>query len=612
MCGIAGVFALRADLKPMHKSVVEKLNGWQQHRGPDGEGLWSSDDDAVVFGHRRLAIIDTGFSGAQPMSDVSGRWKITYNGEIYNYRSLRAELERLGCRFRTNSDTEVLIAVVAQWGADGLKRVRGMFAFALYDALQRELWLARDPYGIKPLYVAYADGLVWFASQARALADCAPVDTRREAAALTGFYLWGHVPEPFSWWKDIVMLPPGSVQRIRVGRPLAAPQIFYSIPEAYVAEPPRPIVHSELREVMLSSVRHHLVADIPVGIFLSAGIDSNVIAALAAEVGAKLQTVTLAFDEYKGTPNDEAPLAEAAAKILGSEHATVRIGRDDFEESLDHFLRHMDQPSLDGLNTYLVSRAASSQGLKVALSGLGGDELFGGYPSFRQVPLLEILGQTIPAPRKLGAFIRPIIHSVMPRSVSPKISGLLQYSESIGSAYFLRRAVYIAEELDDLLDASWIEEGLDKLATVKSLMQSIEPIRKQHGSRHAQTSALESCWYMRNQLLHDADWAGMAHGVEIRVPYVDTAVLDHLAPALNSRIPPSKADLAACAVKLPPEMLKRRKTGFVTPVREWTARESGPSDRGLRGWADAVHRYYRTNTPSSLPLAMPLAVGAMS
>lgn len=593
MCGIAGVFAIRGSLGPADQAIVARLNAWQQHRGPDGEGLWVSGDTTAVLGHRRLAIIDTGSSGAQPMHDASGRWTITFNGEIYNYRALRVELEKLGCKFRTNSDTEVLIAVIAQWGEKGLNRVRGMYAFALYDGVERELWLARDPYGIKPLYVAQQNDCIWFASQARALADCAPIDTRREAAALTGFYIWGNVPEPFSWWKGVVMLPPGSVQRSRVGRPMTPPHAVYSVPQTYAAGAPHVLNHEDLRETLLSSVRHHLVADIPVGIFLSAGIDSNVIAALAAEVGARLRTVTLAFDEYRDTPNDEAPLAEEAARILGSEHTTVRIGRDDFEGALDHFFAHMDQPSMDGLNTYLVSRAASSLGLKVALSGLGGDELFGGYPSFRQIPLLVKFGRAIVAPRAIGSFTQPVISSLLPRFVSPKIAGLLKYAESIGSAYILRRAVYLLEELTELLDESWLEEGLNKIAAVQTVQATIDPIRNAGGSLHAQTSALESCWYMRNQLLRDSDWAGMAHGVEIRVPYVDKTVLENIAPSIASRSPPQKSDLAGCAVKLPGGLLRRRKTGFVTPVRDWIAQESGPTERGLRGWIDTVHKKFR-------------------
>ena len=217
MCGIAGAFAFSAGAQPVNTAVISRLNEWQRRRGPDGAGLWSSDDCRIVLGHRRLAIIDTSTAGAQPMRDASGRWVITFNGEIYNYRALRVELERLGCVFATNSDTEVLINAIAQWGEAGLRKLRGMYAFALWDTLQQELWLARDPYGIKPLYFSENEGTIWFASQARALATCAPVDIKRDAAALTGFYLWGHVPEPFSWWAGIQMLPAGHVQRIRVG-----------------------------------------------------------------------------------------------------------------------------------------------------------------------------------------------------------------------------------------------------------------------------------------------------------------------------------------------------------------------------------------------------------
>lgn len=217
MCGIAGAISLNLDARPIDPAAVARLNDLQRRRGPDGEGLWSSDDHRIVLGHRRLAIIETGAAGAQPMLDSTGRWTITFNGEIYNYRELRSELQQLGCYFATNSDTEVLIHAVAQWGETGLLKLRGMYAFALWDALLRELWLVRDPYGIKPLYVMQDQDTLWFASQARALARCAAVTLQPDPAAQVGFYLWGYVPGPFSWWKAIKLLPPGHVQRIQHG-----------------------------------------------------------------------------------------------------------------------------------------------------------------------------------------------------------------------------------------------------------------------------------------------------------------------------------------------------------------------------------------------------------
>jgi asparagine synthase (glutamine-hydrolysing) len=607
MCGIAGGFAFGAGAQPVGTSVTSRLNEWQRRRGPDGTGLWVSDDYRIVLGHRRLAIIETSSTGAQPMQDAGGRWVVTFNGEIYNYRALRAELERLDCVFATNSDTEVLINAVAQWGEAGLRKLRGMYAFALWDTLQQELWLARDPYGIKPLYLAEREGTLWFASQARALASCAPVDTKRDAAALAGFYLWGHVPEPFSWWAGIQMLPAGHVQRFRFGHAPCPPKPFARIQDLYLCHPPRPLVAGELRNLMLDSIRHHLVADVPIGVFLSAGIDSNVIAALAAEVGMELRTVTLAFDEYAGTPDDEAPLAEASAKLLRSDHVTVRIGRGEFERLLDDFLTSMDQPTIDGLNTYLVSRAAAAQGLKVALSGVGGDELFGGYPSFRQIPKLLKFGQHVPFSKPLGRAVQCVLRALPVPGMPPKAPGLLSHSGDVASAYLLRRALYLEDELDALLDRSWIEEGFERLSTISALGQTIEPLNAAELSVHAQIAALESSWYMRSQLLRDTDWSSMAHGLEVRVPFVDATLLEGIAPAIASDAPPTKRDLAACAERFPAALLNREKTGFTTPVRRWAVDQTGSSARGLRGWAEDVHRLFRSRAESKPALALAAA-----
>ena len=601
MCGIAGAFSFGAEARPVNAAVIEHLNTLQRSRGPDGQGLWSSDSGDVVLGHRRLAIIDVGASGAQPMTDASGRWTISFNGEIYNYRALRAELEREGCAFLTDSDTEVLINVVALWGEAGLLRLRGMFAFALWDDRNRELWLVRDPYGIKPLYVAEHAGTIWFASQARALAKAAPIDTHRNAAALAGFYLWGHVPEPFCWWTGIRMLPAGHLQRIGKGRPATAPRCYCRIEDAFDATGGGVLGAGELRALMLDTVRHHLVADVPVGIFLSAGIDSNAIAALSAETGARLRTVTLAFDEYAGTDDDEAPFAEAVAKKLHSDHATVRVGRDQFEGMLDGFLLSMDQPTIDGLNTYLVSHAAASQGLKVALSGLGGDELFGGYPSFRQIPPLLKAGRWVAKHRKLGRTLNCAL-AILPMShVWPKAVGLLKYSTEIAHAYLLRRALYLEGELDALLDETWLRAGLEELQALPSLAASVRERQAAGTSEYAQVAALESCWYMRNQLLRDTDWSSMAHGLEVRVPFVDVKLLQRLGPAIASARPPSKLDLAASIGGLPSEIVARPKTGFTTPVRDWGNRRSGKGAHGLRGWASNIHRNFRATPAFGLP-----------
>jgi asparagine synthase (glutamine-hydrolysing) len=589
MCGIAGAFAFDLLAKPIEQSIVERLNDQQRRRGPDGTGLWCSADKRITLGHRRLAIIDTGPTGAQPMCDATGRWVISFNGEIYNYRALREELERLGCEFKTRSDTEVLINVIACWGEGGLRKLRGMYAVALWDCIERELWLIRDPYGIKPLYVAETAGTLWFASQARALARCAPINTSREAAALTGFYLWGHVAEPFTWWAGIRMLPAGQVLRVRAGEQCHT-KPFAKVEDCYTHRPACPLQPDELRSLLCDSVSHHLVSDVPVGVFLSAGIDSNVIAALASELSPNLRSITLAFDEYAGTDDDEAPLAEAAARALGCAHTTHRIGRSEFASLVDDFFDCMDQPTIDGLNTYLVSYAAAKLGLKVALSGLGGDELFGGYPSFRDVPRLARwarMSKLQPIGKAIGHALRAIALPGMP----PKLPGLFTHSSSLTTAYLLRRGLYLEDELDAVLDESWITEGLERLATQSALAATVAPLR---GSpEYAQIAALESCWYMRNQLLRDTDWSSMAHGIEVRVPFVDFALLESLGPAIASQSPPSKRDLAACSERIPSAIYERSKTGFTTPVRQWIADRENGKARGLRGWAGEVHQRLR-------------------
>jgi asparagine synthase (glutamine-hydrolysing) len=355
----------------------------------------------------------------------------------------------------------------------------------------------------------------------------------------------------------------------------------------------------ELRGLLRDSVRHHLVSDVPVGIFLSAGVDSNVIAALAAEQYSRLRTITLAFDEYAGTEMDEAPLAEEAARILGSEHTTIRIGRGEFGALLDDFLGSMDQPSIDGLNTYLISHAAAGLGLKVVLSGLGGDELFGGYPSFRDVPELARWGRRLSWLQPLGNVVERTLRAIALPGVPPKSAGLISHSSDLAKAYLLRRALYLEDELSSLLDESWIAQGLERLATASTLAATLAPLRAAGATEHAQVAALESCWYMRNQLLRDTDWSSMAHGVEVRVPLVDFALLESLGPAIASTHPPTKGELAACCTGIPALVGSRAKTGFTTPVRQWIAQGGGTcAARGLRGWASRVHHEFRTRGPT--------------
>ncbi len=585
MCGIAGGIVSNDRHGPVDVGVVARMNEFQRRRGPDGEGLWASPDGRIALGHRRLALIDLSDAGAQPMWDASRRFVVTFNGEIYNHDALRAELQKLGRQFATKSDTEVLLNAFAQWGVDALHRLRGMFAFALWDCVARELWLVRDPFGIKPLYYAQSGETLWFASQARALAQCAPVNTGRDPAGLVGFYLYGYVPEPFTWWMGVSALPAGHFLRVRAGE--AEPRLCAYARIEDVSAPPSNFGAEQLREALVDSLRAHLVADAPVGVFLSAGVDSTALAALAAQCGAPLRTVTLAFDEFRGTEKDEAPCAEATARALGAAHQTIRLSRDEVLGEMDAFFSAMDQPTTDGLNTFLVSGAAKNAGLTAALSGLGGDELFGGYPSFSQIPKMLALGARMPARARIGAWCEGLAAPLATVfGFNPKYASVINHSGDLESAYFLRRCLHLTRELETLLDESWRKEGLERLGLTTPRKQT-----------NATIMTLELTHYMRNQPLRDADWSSMAHSLEVRTPFLDMPLYNSLAPALSFKAPPTKRDLARAAGPLAITAAGRRKTGFVTPIGDWFRSSSGGLDNGLKPFARRIGAAFRTLPP---------------
>ena len=517
---------------------------------------------------------------------------VVFNGEIYNHVELRRGLEVRGHKFRSSSDTEVLLRLYIEHGDAFVSRLRGMFAFAIWDERAGGLLLGRDPYGIKPLYVADDGRSVQAASQVRALLAMGGVDTSLEPAGHVGFFLWGSVPEPYTLYRGVRAFPPGHTQWFRSSGAGPA-RAFSTVPDilrAAEAAKPATVPDGAVREALVDTVRAHLVADVEVGVFLSAGRDSSTLAALATEVGGRLRSVTLGFDEYSGTDDDEVPLAETAAQHYQTDHRTVRVGRQEFAGLADTFFSSMDQPTIDGLNTYLVSRAAAEAGLKVVLSGLGGDELFGGYPSFSEVPRLARTLGRIPGHRTLGRGVRTVAAPALGRITSPKAAGLLEYGGTVAGAYLLRRALFMPYELAGVLGQDLAYAGLEALDPLGALDEFANGLE----SDRLRVTALESCQYMRSQLLRDSDWASMAHSLELRVPFVDVELLRRLAPLVAAQPGDvTKATLALSArPPLPPAIADRAKTGFTTPVRDWLTQtmEDAPSDRGLRGWARVVYR----------------------
>lgn len=535
-------------------------------RGPDAEGLWTS--AGIVLGHRRLAILDLGARANQPMVSTDGRYTIVFNGEIYNFRELRRELEAEGVAFRTTSDTEVLLALFAREGERMLPRLRGMFAFAIWDTQTRELFLARDPYGIKPLYYTRTkDGLL-FASQVKALLASGLVSKERELAGLAGFYLWGSVPEPWTLFRDVFALPAGHWLRVRAGVP-ESPVCWHEIRQHWRGQGKQPSaqeLQEHVRQAVTDSVRAHLVADVPVSVFLSGGIDSAALAGLASGLGAQVEGITIGFDEFADQHEDEVPMAAAIAAHYGLPHFVRRVSSTEFEQDIPRILDAMDQPSIDGVNTWFASKAAAERGYKVVLSGVGGDELFCGYSSFRQIPRTAALGRAIAAIPGARTLLGAPCAYLAKRRSQPKFAGVPAFMGSLEGAYFLNRSLFLPEELPALMGADMAREGL-------ACLGGSPPGMTQADARDgaAAVGLLESTHYLRNQLLRDSDWASMGHSLELRTPLVDAALLETLGPYVSGFAGGAgKAMLARSPGKpLPESIINRPKTGFSLPMAQW-------------------------------------------
>lgn len=596
MCGIVTIFSYSHDAPSVDRNELITIRDRMISRGPDGCGEWISADKSIGLAHRRLSIIDLSSGGSQPMVSDDGKIVITFNGEIYNYKEIRKKLENRGYIFKSNSDTEVLLGLYNEYGSLMLKELRGMYAFAIWDIGSKTLFLARDPFGIKPLYYSDNGKTIRVASQVKALLSGGKVDTSSEPAGHVGYLLWGCVPDPFTLYKGIRALPAGCSLTIDCeGKKIF--HKFCDIPHE-LAESARCAEslssrqkHEQLREALLDSVRYHLVADVPVGVFLSSGIDSTTLVALASELsGDFLHTLTLGFKEFTGSENDEVPLAEEVARLYNTQHNTLYVEKSDFQNEMSSLLNAMDQPSIDGVNSYFVCKTATQAGLKVAISGLGGDELFGGYSGFKQIPQLVRNVYPFACVPGLGKTFRLLSAPLLKHFTSPKYAGLLEYGSNYGGAYLLRRGMYMPWELPRLLDPDLVREGWHELQTLLRLGETADAVP----GEYLKVSALDMTWYMRNMLLRDVDWASMAHSLEVRVPLVDLSLLRKVIPLIVSGSPIGKKEMGLTPINPLPELIiNRRKTGFSVPVRKWLRETGGHSgEHGLRGWAWDVYNAY--------------------
>lgn len=591
MCGIAGIFHYKNQGGEVELNELLRIRDAMLRRGPDGAGIWISSDQKVGLAHRRLSIIDLSEAGSQPMFNSDRSLGIVFNGEIYNYRELRKTLELKGYQFHSQSDTEVLLHLYAEMGPRIVDQLRGMYAFAIWDQKKQGIFMARDPLGIKPLYFSDDGCVIRFASQVKALLKTSNFKKTPEPAGYAGFFLMGSVPEPYTLYKSIRALPAGSWLWVnKLGE--RAQKTYFNIAREFASINPADIDHEEacrqLREHLFDSVTCHMVADVPVGVFLSGGLDSTTLAALAIETGAEnLRTITLGFNEFKGGSRDETPLAQIVAEHYGTIHTTRWVDKEYFRDELDQLFEAMDQPTIDGVNTYFVSKQASMAGLKVILSGIGGDELFAGYPSFVEIPRLVKQLAPLQGIPLVGELFLLSTAPFFKRFSSPKYAGLLKYGSQWGGAYLLRRGLFMPWELVEIMGSEMAKEGLEEL----QLLTRLEETTANIANDRMKVTSLEMNWYLRNQLLRDTDWAGMAHSLEIRTPLVDAMFLKKIMPYLASKHALGKRDMARVPAKaLPKVLFNRPKTGFNIPIHEWLlqSRPEYRKARGYRGWANVV------------------------
>ncbi|RLA41552.1 MAG: asparagine synthase (glutamine-hydrolyzing) [Gammaproteobacteria bacterium] len=577
MCGINGIFSYHASAPAVDNEELIKTRDFMISRGPDGAGSLVSADNRIGLAHRRLSIIDLSENAAQPMSTPDGTLTIVFNGEIYNYQSLQTILTKKGIHLKTKSDTEVLLHLYNLFGSAMLEFLRGMFSFAIWDKNKKNLFLARDRYGIKPLYYSNIAGQFRFASQVSALQFARPNLYSTNPAGVTGFFLWGSIPEPLTLYQEIYSLPAGTsmlVSGVGLEQPIKYWSIIQTIQKSHLAAKDIPVGEeiSYLRASLLDSVKAHQVSDVPVGAFLSAGLDSSTIVGLASETQTEeLNTFTLAFDEFKNNPLDELPAASEIARIFGVRHQSIRINIKEMENELDHFFSAMDQPTIDGLNTWFVSKFAADQGLKVALSGVGGDELLGGYQTFQKIPeKVNKFPAFLSNPRisSLYKFAFKTLSSRLVR-IDPRLSGLLDFGGTFQGVYQMQRGLFMPWELTQFLNKDFVHQGISIL-NEKMFLPSDEPDFTNLSS-FGKVAAMESSLYMRNQLLRDTDWIGMAHSLEIRTPLVDHLLTEKIiGMASAGRLGKGKSMMPlVLSKKLPSSIINRPKTGFTIPIWRW-------------------------------------------
>ena len=570
MCGIAGIYNFEQGCI-VDKRLLKRINQSMLQRGPDNSGFWYAENQQVGLAHNRLSFVDLLPRSNQPMEYSNGRYVITYNGEIYNYKELRQTLVKKKYNFKTASDTEVIMAMYDCYGASMLEMLRGMFAFAIWDKEKKKLFAARDPFGIKPFYYYKNKDTFIFASQVKAIAGQLEGTLTPSPAGWCGFIRYGSVPEPHTIYKQVQVLPAGHYLEINQESELCVNTYFSIYDEfAEIENTTKTNINYQTIDLAISdSVKHHLVADVPVALFLSSGIDSTMLASYLTRLQDNVSAFTLDFEDFK-TQHNESDLARETASSYQLEHQVIHLNVDAAALLLDKFFTSMDQPSIDGLNVWLISQAVAAAGYRAVISGLGADEVLAGYPSFVDVPKYSKLLHLKNKISKSGVGLNYITNSsLLKRFVHPKIKGFGQFAQDpFLSAYHLKRNLFLEDEFGLFFDDEFWRLGLQQLNQEDGQTSAqLNQIR----NSYLKVSALEIDYYMKNQLLKDADWASMHHSLELRVPFVDWPLIKSCANEVLNLTNPRKREIVKKTLngRLPEKILTRQKTGFKTPVEMW-------------------------------------------
>ncbi|GAC1309792.1 MAG: asparagine synthase (glutamine-hydrolyzing) [Mucilaginibacter sp.] len=549
-----------------------------KHGGPDDEGIFLDNKVNLAFGNRRLSIIDLSSNGHQPMTDTQEKAWITFNGEIYNYRELREQLLKAGSEFHSDTDTEVILAAYLKWGTAAFSKLHGMFAFALYDSTKSLTYLVRDTTGIKPLYYYIDNEQLSFASEIKAFKS-ANIVNEADSAWPVRFLAFGHIPEPYTTLKNVFSLTKGHfLSWNHLNNTHCIKQYCAEMPaHAFISSPE--VAGEYIRNSLTASVSRQLISDAPIGVFLSGGIDSSIITLLANQQREQqLKTISIYFDEKT---YDERAFQDILLKQITGEKFSHLVKQQDFENFFPTIIRAMDMPTTDGINIWFISKYAHENGLKAVLSGIGADELFGGYPSYSRIKYLRYL-------RKMPGFILTWAN-YFGADRYRKVS-FLAHNNPIAD-YLLLRGLFVPEDIASILDTN-----ISQVNKILFESQSV-PDLDIYDEKHA--AWFETNLYMQNQLLRDTDVMSMSHGLEVRVPFLDEdfqETVEHISPRIrfDSRLP-KKVLINSFREILPEAIWNRPKMGFTFPLQEWMSQYKAINDPLLYQGKAAQNAFKRFN-----------------